>query len=323
MADNKSALVALKAYLHKSLYSEPLETLEDVVKFLSACYPTLDVQQIFIESSGSMRTWVLVSTSQYIVDDDIGPYKPTLLTFHPDGHYTLSVLRQVTINGNWQSARAPYKEVTDLLDTLLSNSGYLVCPGIVRYDETYGAAIQFVSKNLRVWGHPMRRHDAKTCCLWHKPNNSQLDVSSPMYNACAPCKILYHDLNAIKKRAEAASLSRPSKQNNPSKCLSEASQTNKHAARGRTKRKRLRKVRLKCQEDADIELSGEQSEELTAVIEDKRDAEFQVLFRESDDSQKNAGEILRDIYEFDTTSRSEVFEYQLSNCKYLILLGYS
>lgn len=325
MADDKAALIALKAYLHRSLYKEPLDTLEDVAKFLSACYPTLDVQPVSIESTGTIKSWVLVSTSQYVVDNDIGPNKPTLLTFHSEGHYTFSVLRQVMINGNWQSARAPYEEVTNLLDTLLSNSGYLLCPGIIRYDETYGAAIRFVSKNLRIWGHPMRRHDAKTCRLWHKPNNTLLDASSPIYNACASCKSLYHELNAIKRRAEAASQSHRKKRNvpssnKPSKCLSTTSQT-EHVGRGRTRHKRRRQACFKIQEDTGIEQPGEHSkgkEVLTATIEDKYDAEFQTLFREANNSQKKISEILRDVYELDTSSQSEVFEYHLNDSKWYL-----
>ncbi len=202
-------LAALRAHLAKATYEERLSTLEDVEVFLRKCYPSLDVQRadVDVDGKGTKKTWVIVCTPRYtcIESGDAGPIQPARMVFNDDGAYAFQVLLHTVQQGTW-SGSTQQREITGLLDKLLANSRsvYMVCPGIRDYDATFGQFIRFESKNLRVWKNPLKRHDSKRCLLWHKPANTRQQPDSPTYNLCGSCKLLYHNLVVIKKRAVAA-----------------------------------------------------------------------------------------------------------------------
>ena len=201
---SNEAAIALWANLNKFKCDDlPLNTLDNVRKFLESRYPTLEVQLVEL-NEGDAEKWIIVCCVRFSSGGEYGPIKPARMTFHHQGHFTFDVMKHIVAEGLWQSCEAPYSSITSKLDTLLANSGYLLCPGISNYPERYGSVIRFNSKNLRVWGHPHNRYDAQDCQLLHKPNNSHVTPDSPLYNACSACKYLCNGLNAIKQRAESA-----------------------------------------------------------------------------------------------------------------------
>ena len=99
-----------------------------------------------------------------------------------------------------------------LLDTMLANSEYkymymyVLCPGICSYAASFEEHIHFHTENLQVWQDPFHRHDCNTCSLWYKPSNGRLASSSPLFDCCAGCKDLYHNLTSLKRGSESLSL---------------------------------------------------------------------------------------------------------------------
>ena len=73
-------------------------------------------------------------------------------------------------------------------------------------------SIRFQSKNLRIWTHPLARHDSASCPLWFIP------PQTPAFHLkiLCPCKSLYAHLNAIKWRAIDHSPGHKEKWTNPS-----------------------------------------------------------------------------------------------------------
>ena len=164
----------------------------------------------------------------------IGPVKPARMVFSDDGNFSFKVLLK-------------YSEV------------FILCPGIREYEKEFGECVRFQSKNLRVWTLPHQRHDSSQCLLWHKPSNVQLGADSPLFDLCTNCKMLYHDLQAIKKCALASSPFHKEKwtevsSNHPLKYLSSANQGKKLAKKGKEV-KRLQKALSKFDDTSfDVEL---------------------------------------------------------------------
>ena len=60
--------------------------------------------------------------------------------------------------------------------------------------------MRFKTKSLREWGEPFHRLDAKTCLLWHIPNQRQEAPGTPHFSGCKPCKQLYKAVQQLSKR---------------------------------------------------------------------------------------------------------------------------
>ena len=199
-------IAALKAHLSKSTCKEKLSNLEDVGIFLRRCYPALNIESAKLGE----KDWLIVWCAKYVElvseGNNMGPIKPARVVFNSSGSYSFEVIFRSILTGSWIASEPPHTQITNILDTLLIHSRYCLCPGIHSYNTEFGQIINFKSKNLRIWCHPMMRHDSNQCLLWHRPNNSHLRTNPTLLNLCPSCKSLYHDLLQIKKRALAASL---------------------------------------------------------------------------------------------------------------------
>ena len=169
---NTSGIAALKAVLAKQTYAERLSTLSDVKTFVQVCYPSLEIEQVEINDEEGESKWVIVCSTKYSRLQG-SPVKPRVL-FSSNGKYTLEVLLYKVRSGVWTDSEPPHDAIKSVLDTLLSNSGYVICPGIRDYDNEFGQTIRFQSNNLRVSTNPISRHDSTNCCHWHKPTNLRL-----------------------------------------------------------------------------------------------------------------------------------------------------
>ena len=310
MATTGSAVAALKAHLAKSAYCEQLANLDNIKKFVRMCYPILEVKAVEI----SEDRWVIVCSAKYsLIGGNTGPMKPARMIFDSEGEYSFEVLLKKIQTGSWRTSEPPHKVISGILDTLLPSSGYVLCPGIRDYDSQYGEFIRFKSKNMKIWMEPIQRHDSTEYLLWHKPSNTRIASNSLLSNVCANCKALVHDLNTIKTRVLAALPGHKEKwvepsSNRPLKYLSPASQTERLA--------KLRKAVLKYDDPLDVELSGQQDEELAALVnavdvKGKEDS----IFSEADRAGEGSGDELRRAWERDVSLQKEFYQDQLKNCK--------
>ena len=262
------AIAALKAHLAKAQYQDQLSTLDDVARFVRQCYPSLTVESVCINDDAGCDRWVIVCSAKYtrVEGGNIGPVKQARMVFDDRGDYTFEVLLKTIRSGSWKESQPPHEGIVALLDTLLASSGYVICPGIIDYQSEFGEVIRFQSKNLRVWTNPIARHDSTECLMWHKPSNLRVSSSNQLFNVCSSCKSLHHHLSVIKNRNLEASPGHKEKwiepsSNRPLKYLSPASQSQR-LQKNTQERKRLRKALLKYVDPLDIELSGEQDDEL-------------------------------------------------------------
>ncbi len=310
-----SGIVALKALLAKQGYSEKLSTLSDVKKFVEACYPSLEVE--INDEEGASR-WVIVCSTRYSRLQG-SPVKPRVL-FRSDGSYSLEILLNKVQGGLWTDSKPPHANIKSTLDTLLTHSGYVICPGIRSYDSEFEQTVRFKTKNLRVSTNPISRHDSTNCSIWHKPSNLRLSPSSPLFNLCLPCKTLHSDLTAIKNRTLGASPDHKEKWKNPSstrpmKYLSPASQVER-TAKGSQERRNLRKTILRYEHPLDVELNPTQDDELlqlVTAIDEKGQDQLDTVIAEANQFADGSGEELRKVWERDVTSRKEFYQDQLKN----------
>ena len=91
------ALGALKAHLNKSTCNIPLNTSEELLKFLKDCYPTLDIQVARVE--GHKERWLIVCCALYSHGGSLGSFKPARMAFHQECHFNFEVTKQVLCNG--------------------------------------------------------------------------------------------------------------------------------------------------------------------------------------------------------------------------------
>ena len=163
-----AALLALCAHLAKCDYQHKLECSGDVIKFLQECYPSLPVEVVSETESKqsclSLGQWIIVTSARFVhpFNLSIGPVRPVRIVFKPNGKHTFEVLMTVTSSGSWSDSQPPHKEICSMLNTLLENSGYVLCPGITTYKSTFSEYIRFNPKKLRVWKNPVR-YDSDEC----------------------------------------------------------------------------------------------------------------------------------------------------------------
>ena len=208
-----SACSLLRAHLTKKSYAERICSMEDIQKFMTTCYPTLNIdmysadQVVDAGNQSETSQWAVVQSADksVLVDGCYGPVKPVKLVFSSDGLYSFQALLTTIKTGNWRLTSGHPTELNQLLDTMLPASGYVPCPGLRNYQAEFGEFVRFHTKNLREWSLPFSRYDSNTCLLWHLPNNVKQSMSSPLFNCCPNCKSLFHELNALKKRAESSS----------------------------------------------------------------------------------------------------------------------
>ena len=123
----------------------------------------------------------------HLFDSNIGPVRPARIVFKPDGKHTFEVLMTVKSTGSWSESQPPHQEIRSMLDMLLENSGYVLCPGIKTYESSFSEYIRFIPKQLRIWKDPLR-YDSEECSLWHKPNNVRISSEDDLFDLCPSCK---------------------------------------------------------------------------------------------------------------------------------------
>ncbi len=97
--------------------------------------------------SAGIKKWVIVCTPLYFVVKDSGPVQPARMVFDEEGTLMrrerspfkfFCVLSTVGFGRIWKDKidhACRDEEMNNLLDTLLSRSGYTVWPGIQEYEK--------------------------------------------------------------------------------------------------------------------------------------------------------------------------------------------
>ena len=141
--------------------------------------------------------YLMVHSSERVSESCTGPLYTPSLNLCCDG--TKAVYDMQVFYRTISCGPIDAEMLSVLLNQLLPNSEYTVCPGI----GSYPPEVRFKTKYLRDWGQPFNRLDADNCLLWHIPNNSHQLPTSPLYNACNSCRILHHDVQVLAKRASS------------------------------------------------------------------------------------------------------------------------
>jgi len=62
--------------------------------------------------------------------------------------------------------------------------------------------VKFKPKKYRKWTLPFVRTDSlEWQSLWHKPSHHKRSEDDPLYDSCASCKLLWHNIGVLVKRA--------------------------------------------------------------------------------------------------------------------------
>ena len=83
------------------------------------------------------------------------------------------------------------------LEQLRPSSGFKVCPGLKKYPQE----LRFQTKNVRLWGIPFDRVDAKCCEMWHIPHNIHHPTGDELRDTCQPCRNLHRDIQKLVEKA--------------------------------------------------------------------------------------------------------------------------
>ena len=240
---------------------------------------------------------------------------------YADGTYSFQVLFVTLKTGVWKDTPSQ-DDMNTCLDTLLSNAGYLLCPGIENYESDFKPFIRFESKHLRCWNHPLKRYDSDSCLMWHKPLNEK-KTNVGMSGVCRNCKKLHHDLSVLKNRAESASPGHKDKwtdpsSNRPMKYLSPDSRAVRFGKM--TKERTCLRKSLSKFESMDINLLGNQHDEvcqLVSAIAERGKDDLEQIFHEAETANEGGGELLKQLWDRDIEDKKSFYEDQLKNSKCL------
>ena len=133
---------------------------------------------------------------------DFGPLSNPRLCIMSEGdtiQYKWQVFFKTVVSGEYSM-----DAVKEYLDKLRPCSGFKVCPGLKQYPEE----LRFDTKNLRQWGLPFNRIDAKSCALWHVPHNVHHPAGDDLRDTCQCCRVLHHDITKLIDIAASISLYR-------------------------------------------------------------------------------------------------------------------
>ena len=201
------------------------------------------------------------------------------------------------------------------LKSLLPASGYTVCPGI----PNFPAEVHFQPKKYREWKSPFVHRYSQECKFWHVPSHRKRSPEDPLYDSCPSCKLLWHDLDALAKRAHITSPSTRAKWQLPSsrralKYLSPHS-LQLQRKQARLDRKAMMKS-LKHYRKYDVTMHDDQNSELLKLVSSISDIGKDELEKVLEDADaKGKGEVLRNIWKLDVEERLKYHKDQKKNGK--------
>ncbi len=266
----------------------------------------------------------------YSADD--GPILPVRLLVSSTQSYQLQVMWPVVRTVQRGLLARDLSNLDTLLDQMLPDSGYVVCPGIRWYDQCYADDIRYSPKGLRkiAVGEKNIRHESDKCHLWHKASNQKMTIFDRRYNLCNACKALEgHLVQTAREESKVSPGSRmirtlPSS-SYPMHLLSPASQKTR-VRRVLRERKHLHE-RIGKYSHVCVTLDDQQDQEMaeiTRVIDGTPELREQLngLFLEADEHREGHGDTLQEIWETDTEDRDKkaFFDVQAKTSKCAVIV---
>ena len=150
----------------------------------------LSLGDISLPASCEGTLWLEVTSKNVEVrDTSVGPIHPLRLVFSSSNVYQLQMtwpVIQTTKFGVLQDEADSEK----VLDQLLPESNFAVCPGIFDYQSRYSALIRHATKNVKTIsvGEEVVRYEALNCLLWHQKPDSRVIVLDRSSGMCTECK---------------------------------------------------------------------------------------------------------------------------------------
>ena len=279
----------------------------------------------YAASGGVGLTWLEVCQRQAKIIPEVGPVHPVRVVIGMPLVCKLQVVWPVVRTVHQVVLRCHDDEgLFKLLQQMLPESKYAVCPGISDYIERYSSLIHHPVKCLRKIsiGDEILHCESVSCLLWHIPTNQRSIPGERLFNVCAHCKAV--DRLLAKDAAAAASSSSDTKMartlptsNYPLEMLFPASQ--------KARMRRIMKDRKNLNAKVDkysklcISLNDKQDSELTAVVStinknQSMRSELDEIFLEADNHKEGHGSTLQDIWELDSADK-EFTEDQQRNSK--------
>ena len=264
----------------------------------------------FVVVKGYTMSW-LVITQKEIKDRDPGAVQ---LQISSDNSFKLKVLSAVKMEGVFE--KTPMQTDPQFLNILaqLCGKSYHVCPGIKDYSKYY-KTLRFHSKHVRQWD-ATGRVDSDTCKLWHSPGKHYNDGYEYL---CTNCISLKTDLNNLVLRLGKLSTPQKEARLKPNskrglKFMSPRAQKKRRQSQT-TERSDLKKL-LKKMKESDVELNGEQSEEMSKVgkiIEKDHAEDLEEILSEAAEYNESKKTSLSQIWNLDMQNRSEFADDQKKN----------
>lgn len=139
----------------------------------------------YVEKRSPTKVFGIVSK---LDDCDVNKIiSPVRLICDAMGFYHLEVFLVLKEKGHFKSEDYARNLILKLLGP---NSNFVVCGGIVDFDES-GNRLGYDAKHLRKWEMPFKRVDSDMCELLHEPKNRKRRAGDVLYNVCNPCKKLH------------------------------------------------------------------------------------------------------------------------------------
>ena len=257
--------------------------------------------------------WLEVTSSTVSICQDIGPWFSARLVVSSTHTYylqvTMPIIRNVTAGACDEAS-----QLYPLVQQLLPDSGYVICSGILDYNDRYGLQVrhcQFQNLQIIKIGDKAVRYESVDCQLWHKFPEVKGKIASRRLNMCNECKaidlVVSRKANRESKVPQAQKAFRTSTGSNyPVFWLSPSSQ--KVRVRRLMRERKALLERIEKYACTRITLDDEQDKEvrtLTSTI-DSNDAlrgELDEIFMEADNHQEGHGAMLQDIWEADVANR--------------------
>ena len=276
-------------------------------------------------------TWLEVSPKVSKVYDSAGPLTPFRVLVSPILSCQFQIMWPVvrTVNTIFIQSAGDAAFVR-LLQQMLPDAPYVVCPGIADFSRQYSLVHRDVQGLHKICnGAVVIKYESEKCLKWHIPCNRKLLPNDRTFNMCVQCKNL--DSLLSKHVASTLALSTPEKiartlpsSRFPITYLSPASQKVR-VRRLQAERKNLAQ-KLKKYDHLAVSLCSEQTAELCNVVniinEDQSiRSELDEILMEADKHKEGHGSILQDIWEADSTEDGDLklfVEDQRKNSEFIL-----
>ncbi len=250
--------------------------LDEVVASAHHRYPTL-TPMVFSDSSAQWGIFEGQPTSECSPVDSKTPVRtprmvihathsePSVVTFKFEVHF-------VTLSSGLTSD----PEFVSLLETLLPESKYRVCPGL---PEDVISQLDWECSTARRWGFPFHRVDHQDCKLWFPLEKESPRARLKRMTTCKCCtQLLYYVRKKSKERhstSEATMARRTDPSSNyPLKFLSPASRKKRESQKRKRKLqmdKQLQKLRY---QQNIVNVNDATNGELFSIVHDKKNDEI-------------------------------------------------